>query len=356
MLETQKFPHSLPSAITALFAALLVAGGVQAEDPRCNPSDPMAKNHIYANNSVHNDCFCDPPAKCDFSDQEGRPADPHYAPYWMSQWTMYQVFQNYQVFPPPYANPPQHLTQSDYRVSRGSTFYDNTYVPADGDGTGAMMEFYGYNQCLPIFPMRNDYSCAFISRGNKAYFLNYGKLEVGTTQNGAVPPRDVTPTCCKFSPFNHPPRPDFIKHLPYSTERSQHLDGSLLAYAWTTPPPSPPILFGYAFYKDQWITDPATGEKYNLPQSFYFSGQPTDPPDAPIVSQNYESFRVAQPPSELWDLVDQVCPPEPKWCCLFPTDCPSGYASHGAEAEAEAPTNTDWSNLRPHQQGSGGDR
>ena len=47
---------------------------------------------------------------------------------------MYRVFRNYEANPPPYASPPAGLAPSDYEVSHGATYYDSTYVPADGDG------------------------------------------------------------------------------------------------------------------------------------------------------------------------------------------------------------------------------
>ncbi|HEX2254989.1 MAG TPA: hypothetical protein VHQ65_17115 [Thermoanaerobaculia bacterium] len=330
--------------VSLLSAGLLLAAPAAAEDPRCNPADPLAATHVYLSNGVHNDCGCDPPAQCDFSGEPGRPPDPLYPEHWTAEWTLYQVFEHYQVFPPPYTNPPENLTQSDYRVSRGSSYYDASYVPTDGDGIGAMMEFYGYDQCLPIFPLRNDYTCAFVSLGNKAYFLNYGKVAVGPAENGARPPQGAKPSCCRFSDFNHPPRRDFIKHVPYSPEDSTHLGGTIQAYAYE---PAPGLLFAYAFYKDRTVTDPRTGETFQLPQSFYFSGQPTDPPDAPIVSQNYESFRIEKPGAEIWAIAREACTPEPEWCCLFATDCPGANPQADAQGLGTEAVNTNWSNLSP---------
>ncbi len=132
---------------------------------------------------------------------------------------MYRVFNNFDAFPPPYANPPAGLTPGDYEVSYGTSYYDSTYVPADKDGTGAMMEYYD-KRCLPIFPFDNKFSCAFVSLGNKAYFLRYADR----------PPE--TPQCCQFSLKNHPPRVDFIKHLPYNAAESRHVGDSLQAYSY----------------------------------------------------------------------------------------------------------------------------
>ncbi len=101
-----------------------------------------------------------------------------------------------------------------------------------------MMEHYE-KYCLPIFPIKNNnYTCSFVSLGNKAYFLTYPQDR----------PKDM-PACCMFSPMNHPPRQDFIQHLPYSAERSQNLNASVQAYALDLQSPQGPILFGYAFYK-----------------------------------------------------------------------------------------------------------
>ena len=51
------------------------------------------------------------------------------------------------------------------------------------------------------------------------------------------------PPICLFSDLNHPPRRDFIKHLPYSPGDSQRLGGRVQAYSfWTNPDASkPPI-------------------------------------------------------------------------------------------------------------------
>lgn len=291
--------------------------------------DDPALRHLYFTNGVHNDVGCVPASKCIAERKPGEPGDPLYPAWWTSEWTMYRVFQNYDRFPPPYASPPAGLTPADYEVSYGASYYDSTYVPADGDGTGAMMEFYK-DRCLPIFPSENQYTCAFVSLGNKAYFLRYEDRPPGT------------PACCKFSPRNHPPRRDFIKHLPYSAERSRHLDGSLQAYALDLQG----ILFGYAFYKEPTpdAFDPAA-EPYRHPQSFYFSGSPTIPPDAPIVSQNYTNFRMEKPRSaDTWDQVAAMCPAEPEWCCLFATDCPDGALQSSPEK--------DWATLQPKDSGS----
>lgn len=315
-------------------AAHAAAPGKEAKKPL---KDDPALRHLYFTNGVHNEIGCTPPSKCVAERKPGEPSDPQYPAFWTSEWTMYRVFKDYEKFPPPYASPPAGLTPDDYEVSWGATFYDATYVPKDGDGTGAMMEFYK-DRCLPIFPSENHFTCAFVSLGNKAYFLRYENRPPGT------------PACCKFSPMNHPPRQDFIKHLPYSAERSTHVDNSLQAYAILVPAGDAEILFGYAFNK---TATPDSYDKnappYRHPQSFYFSGSPTIPPNAPIVSQNYTNFRMEPPKAaETWDQVAEKCPPEPEWCCLFATDCPD-KAQNKLEKESAG---KDWAILPSDKTGS----
>jgi hypothetical protein len=312
----------LPSLLRAA-AFLLVLSLLSGCSAR---PDPAAARHLYFTQGVHNEVGCKPPSVCIAERKPGEPSDPQYPKWWTSEWTMYRVFQSYDKYPPPYANPPTGLTPADYEVSYGETWYDSTYVPKDRDGTGAMKEP-SKDRCLPIFPFENHFSCSFVSLGNKAYFLRYEDRPPGT------------PACCRFSPMNHPPRTDFIKHLPYSAERSQHLDGSLQAYAIVLDAGGADILFGYAFYKEPApdSVDPGAAP-YRHPQSFYFSGDPSDPPNAPIVSQNYTNFRMEQPKADLWQEVARMCPPKPEWCCLFPTDCP------GAALKA---TTGHWSNAQP---------
>ncbi|NER47498.1 MAG: hypothetical protein F6J92_12500 [Symploca sp. SIO1A3] len=262
-------------------------------------------SHLYFSNGVHNnvgceDSCCVPPRK------QTDPSDPQYPKWWVSDWTMYRVFNNYKQFPPPYDSPPQGLiANEDYEVSYGTTYYDSTYIPEDKDGKSAMMEYYE-KRCLPIFPQDNKYTCSFVSLGNKAYFLSDG--------NHGNPP------ICLFSPENHPPRTDFIKHLPYNPEDSAHLNNSLQAYSLLVSPQA--ILFGYAFNKQPTPDSfDSTAKPYRHPQSFYFSGYPEEPPNAPIVSQNYTNFRMEQPNANIWREVAEMLPPNPELCCLFADDC-----------------------------------
>jgi hypothetical protein len=270
---------------------------------------------IYPTRTVHNE-ECEDPEGCLSPRKEGEPSDPKFPEWWTSDWTMYRVFKDYKDYKlrPPYASPPDNLTPRDYEVSYGTTYYDSTYIPQDGDGTGAMKEYYK-ERCLPIFPRNNQYSCAFVSLGNKAYFLNYD-------QNPAQKPR-----ICLFSSHNHPPRTDFIKHLPYNEQESKHVDDSLQAYSILVPPPpgeDAKTLFGYAFYKNPTPDSfNKTAEPYRHPQSFYFSGDRGNPPNAPLVSQNYTNFRMEKPDSTIWSEVDTLVKETPQInnCCLFNSVC-----------------------------------
>jgi hypothetical protein len=322
-----------------LGGVLAIAASVAGASGRPAVAATPAERHVYYTGGVHNDKDCIPLAKCLYPRKAGEPTDPQYPKWWVSTWTMYRVFANYDKYPPPYGNPPAGLSPSDYQVSYGASYYDATYVPKDRDGTGAMMEYYD-QYCLPIFPSDNHFTCAFVSLGNKAYFLRYADRPKGT------------PQCCKFSPKNHPPRVDFIQHLPYSPARSAQVGGQVQAYALEVG--KPPILFGYAFYATPTSDDPANPKspKYRHPQSFYFSGYPLDPPNAPIVSQNYTSFRAQRPdPIVTWDQVAQMCPADPEWCCLFEGDCPKKGADAAPAAVRGAEAPAQWSDLEGPQTG-----
>lgn len=67
------------------------------------------------------------------------------------------------------------------------------------------MEEHYVKRCLPIFPIPNNFTCSFISLGRIAYFVTYPEDR----------PQGMPPVCL-FSPDNHPPKRDFIEHLPYS--------------------------------------------------------------------------------------------------------------------------------------------
>ena len=188
--------------------------------------------------------------------------------------------------PPPYASPPAG-GRPGLRKSYGASYYDASYVPADGDGRGAMMEHYE-KRCLPIFPGSNQYSCSFVSLGNKAYFLRY-----------ADQPR--ARRSAASSPDNHPPRRDFIKHLPYNAEQSTHLNGSVQAYSRIVQPGS--ILFGYAFYK-QPTRDGGKGAPYRHSQSFFSPAIParrrTRPWSARTTATSARKSRTRNGPGSKW--------------------------------------------------------
>jgi hypothetical protein len=282
---------------------------------------------VYPTYGVHNPpeyspCACQ---DCLYQRGPGEPSDPLYPVYWSAKWTMYRVFGKYGNHLPPYdGRPPAPLQEYvDYQISHGATYYDITWRGPNGE-EGAMMEHYE-EWSLPIFPIDNHFTSSFISLGNLAYFITYNKDR----------PKGMPPICL-FSDLNYPPRRDFIKHLPYSASDSQQLGGQIQGYSfWTSPDPTkPPIqtgaspdrtaegamLFGYAF-KSIWERDAAqkSAPPYRHPHSFYFSGFPLNPPNAPIVSQHYTEFAMIKPdPAATWDLVakmaggKEICP-----CKLF---------------------------------------
>jgi hypothetical protein len=277
--------------------------------------DPLEPKNVYPTYGVHNPpkyspCEC---ADCLYQRGPDEPSDPLYPEYWSAKWTMYRVFDRYAEFPPPYDGPPPPELKEgiDYQVSYGRSYYDSTWRGPNGE-EGAMMEQYD-EWSLPIFPMDNHFSSAFVSLGDTAYFITYEK-----DRPAGMPP------ICLFSDLNHPLRRDFIKHLPYSSGDSQRLGGRVQAYSfWTSPDPSKPpiqvgaspdktadggVLFGYAF-RSAWEPDAAeaTAAPYRHPHSFYFSGYPLSPPNAPIVSQFFTDFAMIRPdPAKTWDMVAEL--------------------------------------------------
>ena len=306
-------------ALAAALSACTGQGGV-GEDSNNSASDEGG-NAIYQTYGVHNppeDSPCQSP-DCSYAGQPGRPADPSYPPYWQSPWTMYKVTAGYETNPPPYDGKPPAGTR--YEASSGASYYDSTWSGKSGEG--AMMEYYD-KRCLPIFPYTpNNFTCAFISLGDTAFFLTYPQDR----------PKGMPPVCL-FSPLNHPPRTDFIKHLPYAQGDSARLGKCAQAYSfWVDGNPKSPtpgkvmqigaspdgtakgwILFGYAFA-------PVNGRMQ--PQSFYFSGFPDTPPDAPIVSQIYTDWQPTRPdPARTWNLVAGLDPARLPACTVMngPTD------------------------------------
>lgn len=262
---------------------------------------------IFPTYGVHNPPEYSPCATpdCLYRRGPGEPSDPLYPEYWTAHWTMYRVYEGYQEHPPPYDGEPPSGTA--YQASHGSTYYDSTWRGPNGE-VGAMMEHY-VEWSLPIFPRPNNYTSSFVSLGDTGYFLTYDDRPEGM------------PPICLFSPLNHPPTRDFIKHLPYSEGDSARLDHRIQGYSfWTSPDPKEPpiqvgvapdrtadgaIMFGYSFeteYRPDDVDEHA--EPYRHPHSFYFSGFPGTPPDAPIVSQIYDEFTMTRPdPAQTWDLV-----------------------------------------------------
>lgn len=297
---------------------------------------PQTKNAgegaVYQTYGVHNDPAISPcaSADCIYKRNPGEPTDPVYPEYWVSNWNMYRVYNNYSEFPPPYNGaPPAALKEgTDYEKSTGTTYYDSTWTGASGEG--AMMEHYE-GRCLPIFPISNKFTCSFISLGKTAFFVTYDKDR----------PADMPPVCV-FSKFNHPPRRDFIKHLPYSQADSAQIGAGGQGYSfWVSSADGKPvqvgvkpdrtrdqdIMFGYGF---------APKDGKIMPQSFYFSGYPLPPANAPFVSQNYTDFKVVKPdPAATWDQVNKLDPSSLPQCQLF--DPPKNSKLLAAEGK-QAPT------------------
>ena len=283
---------------------------------------------IYSTYGVHNPPDESPCTNKDCIYPQGgdRPENPTYPEHWISNWTMYTVFKGYEKYSPPYngAPPSALVAEQDYHISYGTTYYDSNWTkPGSSVPVGAMMEKYD-KKCLPIFPNGNDYSCSFISLGDIAFFLA-----------GETRPK-WQPKVCLFSNYNHPPRRDFIKHLPYSKDDSLRMgiSGGQGYSFWVEPEDGKPIqvgvqpdrtndeaiMFGYGFA-------PKESRGTQMPQSFYFSGFPGFPssvpytpkePFAPIVSQNYTEFKIEQPdPSKTWDLVSSLDPKKLPVCDMF---------------------------------------
>jgi hypothetical protein len=252
---------------------------------------------------------------------------------------MYRVFNNYQKYPPPYdKKPPAALKEgTDYQTSSGVTYYDSTWV---GPGAkGAMMEHYD-KSCLPIFPVANNYTCSFISLGDITFFV------ASDDRPAWMPP------VCLFSPKNHPPEREFIKHLPYSKGDSERLGLKAQGYSFWVGQDGKPmqtgvspdrtadegILFGYAF--DATPTPDRVDKAsppYRHPLSFYFSGYPLEPANAPIVSQNYTDFAMIRPDAATtWAQVSGLDPKALPRCQLF--DPPAAATPEALVARKKAPT------------------
>jgi len=138
------------------------------------------------------------------------------------------------------------------------------------------------------------------SLGDTAFFVTYNRDR----------PKGMPPVCL-FSPLNHPPRPDFIAHLPYSLSDSVQLQNRIQGYSFwidagsgkpiqtgvsPVPAGTTAIMFGYGFMSRA-TRDRVdrSAEPYRHPQSFYFLGYPLAPTNAPFVSQNYTDFAMVRP-------------------------------------------------------------
>jgi hypothetical protein len=279
---------------------------------------------VYPTYGVHNAPSVSPCTDhdCIYKRGQNEPSNPVYPAWWSSHWIMYRVFKDYAKYPPPYAGkPPSQLKDGqDYETSYGATYYDSTWT--DGRQHGAMMEHYD-KRCLSIFPIDNQFTCSFISLGDTAFFVTYPEDR----------PTGMPPVCL-FSPRNHPPALDFIEHLPYAWSDSGRLHGEVQGYSfWISGQNGKPVqtgvtpdrtvlgdvLFGYAFES---LPRPdaanTAAPPYRHPQSFYFSGSTFQPPDAPIVSQNYTDFAMVKPYAALtWNQVDKLDPATLPKCELF---------------------------------------
>jgi hypothetical protein len=332
-----------------LSAALMVsAQGSSAAPPL--PTKPPAD--VYATYGVHNDRHNDVCADPSCVYKRRPRLDPIYPAYWTSHWAMYRVFNHWVEFPPPYDHaPPKGLKEGqDYQKSWGVTYYDTTYKSRFG--TGAMEEHYD-KYCLPIFPIDNHYSCSFISLDKVAFFVTYADRPAWM------------PKVCLFSPDNHWPARDFIKHLPWSARDSMRVPGvdgysfwidngtGKIMHEGVKPDETANggVLFGYGFYRK---ATPDRVDKaaapYPHPQSFYFSGVPlilpqVPLPNAPIVSQNYTDFAMVRPnPATTWDQVKDLDPAKLPKCQLF--NPPPEANPHRLDAVAGPPKKIPmWGNI-----------
>lgn len=304
-----------------------------------------AMAQVYQTYGTHNPAEVSPcqTPNCVYPRAAGDPPNPLWPVYWQSDWTMYRVYgPDAAKYPPPYAGkPPQGAT---YQTSYGATLYDSTWRGKSGEG--AMEERYD-QYCLPIFPLDNHFSCKFISLGDTAYFV------AGEGRPAWMP------KLCLFSPLNHPPRRDFVSHLPYSAADSARIGAGGQGYSfWVSAQngyvmqvgASPDrtadggILFGYGFQ--------ATAKGAVMPQSFYFSGYPLAPANAPYVSQNYTNFAATQPSPDIWAEVSGVDPTTLPACQLFdPPETASGSSNAalkaGGGSTARAPTWGDIGRWKP---------
>ena len=245
---------------------------------------------VYQTYGVHNSPDISPCASpdCVYKRGPGEPADPIYPEYWVSNWNMYRVFNKYSQFPPPYPKCSSARVEGRDRLrkSTGTTYYDSTWTSPGGEG--AMMEHYE-NRCLPIFPISNKFTCSFISLRQNCLLCHLRKRPARRHAAGLSVFEIQSPRSA-ISSATYP--------MPKETGAQIGPGGQGYSF-WVSAADGKPvqtgvspdrtadqdIMFGYGF---------APGDGKIMPQSFYFSGYPLPPANAPFVSQNYVDFKVVE--------------------------------------------------------------
>ena len=106
---------SLQQSVAAGLGLALVCAvaGVQAADmPEASAAaafkamkNTPAARHSYYTGGVHNTVGCPLPGSCVYPRKPGEPSDPLFPEWWVSNWTMYRIYNQaaIQQYPPPYA-------------------------------------------------------------------------------------------------------------------------------------------------------------------------------------------------------------------------------------------------------------
>ncbi|XP_074654631.1 uncharacterized protein LOC141908468 [Tubulanus polymorphus] len=150
-----------------------------------------------------------------------------------TNWTIY-YYPMEDPWPPYQTAPP-----APHSMGRGYSVYDN-FLPA-------MAEVF-FDECLPIFPVRNHWPCTFLNRGTTAYLISPDWAPLGP--------------CCIFGNPWHTPRPNFIHVVPFNRTEVFHekiVDWFVLGGRYPAP-------FGYGFYRQKL----SQGE--SIPAAFWFRG------------------------------------------------------------------------------------